>query len=96
MNFTHSNTFELSPNVLYFESDDKVLLTFLSDDEIIFEIDQLAKDAFMLALNHFSFEKILDVSQQIFTGPQDELKKELELLFSNLIDKQILLPKNSE
>lgn len=89
MGFESNERFFLKPGVFYIEKDGKVFLTFTNSDEKIYQIDQLAKFVFLLAIKNYSFGEIKDICRQTNMNSQ-KLEQQITDLISNLIQMNVL------
>jgi hypothetical protein len=83
--------FSLHEDAFYIEQEKSVVVTSMNMDEEIYTIDSLAKEAFMLAVNGFSQENILELCKDSFEGELSVLETNIENLFKDLVERKILI-----
>ncbi len=85
-------TYKLNPNVLCIDSEEKTLLTFVSDKDDIFEIDQMAKDALKLVIKGLPLKEVFASCSSAFAGDASDFEASFNAFFENLVNFEILLP----
>lgn len=89
MAFTESSSFKINPDVLYMDKGEKVVLTFATLEDKLYQVDQLAKDIFLMAINDFNYNQILQTALQS-NLEKEKIQEEVDKLLSELIQMNIL------
>jgi hypothetical protein len=93
--FSDSITFKQHPEILFLQKEDKIFITTFDLQDKIYEIDLVAKEIFLLAINDFTYKDIISVCAQLGLSEGDVHEK-IDSLLSDFITKQILLVNESQ
>lgn len=92
-----AQTFELHEEALYTEKPDQIIVILCSDDseDDVFVIDQLARQVFLMAINNFSYDHILDVCHKAKIEKHEgkSVKEEVDQALEKFINLKFLIKK---